>query len=179
MKFTFNLTEQDYLDFNMFTVKNYPFYIKRKKLFRIIFAVIPFGTALVFWLLEGAKRNRVDFIVGILVTMVPLSILFWFGFPKYFDATVLRNAKKVLSFKGGKNNILGERSLFFEEGAIRTVTEYEESLIQYRAITEIKQSEKAVYLYTAPMMALILPLRVFADEAERQLCMDFIHAKLR
>ena len=71
MKFTFNLTEQDYLDFNMFTVKNYPFYIKRKKLFRIIFAVIPFGTALVFWLLEGAKRTHVDFIVGILVTMVP------------------------------------------------------------------------------------------------------------
>ena len=178
MKFTFDLTEQDYLDFNMFTVKNYQFYRRQRKLLRIILTLIPFGTGLIFWLLEGAERLGVDFIVGFLVAMIPLSILFWFGFPKFFDATMLRNAKKIL-FKEGKSNILGKRSLFLEEDKIRTVTEYEESSIQYGAITQIRQSEKAIYLYTAPVMAMILPFRVFADETEKRECINFINTRLR
>ena len=35
-----------------------------------------------------------------------------------------------------------------------------------------------VYLYTSPAMALILPLRIFANEAEKRACFDFINAKL-
>ena len=38
------------------------------------------------------------------------------------------------------------------------------------------QSE--VYLYTSPAMALILPLRIFANEAEKRAFFDFINAKL-
>lgn len=90
----------------------------------------------------------------------------------------MRNAKKIL-FKEGKSNILGKKSLFLEEDKIRTVTEYEESSIQYGAITQIRQSEKAIYLYTAPVMAMILPFRVFADETEKQECINFINTRLR
>lgn len=116
--------------------------------------------------------------VGLFVAMTLLSILFWLVFPKFFDILMLRNAKKIL-FKEGKNNISGERTLFFEEDKIQTLTEYEESSIQYGAITQIKQSEKAIYLYTAPAMAMILPIRVFADEVEKQEFINFINTRLR
>ena len=175
MKFTFELTEQDYLDFNMFTVKNYKFYQKQLRLFRILFTMVPYGIVIVDYLLTGTRGT--DFMVGFLVAMIPLSVLFWFGFPKLYDALTLKNAKKIL-FKEGKNNIFGERSLFFENDKIRTVTKLEESSILYEAITQIKQSEQAIYLYTSPAMALILPCRVFANEAEKQACLDFINAKL-
>ena len=175
MKFTFELTEQDYLDFNMFTVKNYKFYQKQLYLFRILFTMIPYGIVIVDYLLTGTKGA--DFMVGFSVAMVPLSVLFWFGFPKLYDALTLKNAKKIL-FKEGKNNIFGERTLFFESNKIRTVTKLEESSILYEAITQVKQSEQAIYLYTSPAMALILPLRVLANEAEKQAYFDFINAKL-
>lgn len=178
MKFIFELTEQDYLDFNMFTVKNYKFYKTKIKLFRVIFTIVPIGTGLVCWLFDGIKRSRADFMVGLFVAMTLLSILFWLVFPKFFDILMLRNAKKIL-FKEGKNNILGERTLFFEEDKIQTLTEYEESSIHYGAITQIKQSEKAIYLYTAPAMAMILPIRVFADEVEKQEFINFINTRLR
>lgn len=178
MKFTFELTEQDYLEFNMFTMKNYKFYKTQIKLFRIIFTIVPIGTGLVHLLLDGAKSSRTDVIVSLFVAMTLLSILFWFVFPKFFDALTLRNAQKIL-FKEGKNNSLGEQTILFEKDKIQIVTEYEKSSIQYAAITQIKQSEKAIYLYTAPAMAMILPIRVFADEAEKQECINFINARLR
>ena len=68
---------------------------------------------------------------------------------------------------------------FTFEFKIQTVTEYEESYVKYAAITQIKQSDKAIYLYTAPAMAMILPIRVFADEAEKQECINFINARFR
>ena len=74
MKFTFELTEQDYLDFNMFTVKNYKFYKTQMKLFRGIFTIIPIGTGLVNLLLKGEKR--IEVIVSLFIVMTLISILF-------------------------------------------------------------------------------------------------------
>ena len=83
MKFTFELTKQDYLDFNMFTVKNYKFYKTQMKLFRGIFTIIPIGTGLVNLLLKGEKRIGV--IVALLIVMTLISILFWcLEMPKRF-----------------------------------------------------------------------------------------------
>ncbi len=62
---------------------------------------------------------------------IPLTVLFWLGSPKLFDALMLRNAKKIL-FKEGKNNILGERILFFAEDSIRTSTKWEENKKKHR-----------------------------------------------
>ena len=177
MKYTFDLTEEDYLQFNMFTMKNYVFYQNQKKLFRILFTILPFATGLGMWIFKGLQRPGVDFIVGCLAAAIPLSVLFWLGFPKFFDALMLRNAKRIL-FREGKNNIFGERILFFEEDGIRTITKFEESSIQYGAITQMKQLDKAVYLYKAPTMAIILPLRVFTDEESKQKWFAFIHTKL-
>lgn len=100
-------------------------------MFRIIFTIVPIGTGLVYWFLDGAKRSRSDFVVGLFVAMTLLSILFWFVFPKFFDALTLKNAKKIL-FKEGKNNILGERILFFAEDSIRTSTKWEENKKKHR-----------------------------------------------
>lgn len=178
MKFTFDLTEQDYLDFNMFTVRNYKLYKKQSLLLRIIFAIVPFATGLVMWLLKGAGKAGVDFNIGTLVAMIILSLLFWFMAPKLFDRMTLRNAKKIL-FREGNSNIPGERSVSFDAENIRTVTEYEESLMQYGAITEIKQSDNAIYIYISPAMAIILPFRAFSDEAEKQALLDFVSARMQ
>ncbi|WP_158612438.1 YcxB family protein [Leptotrichia sp. OH3620_COT-345] len=55
--------------------------------------------------------------------------------------------------------------------------EYEENVIMYEKITEIKLSDEAVYLFTAPTIAIILPIRIFSDTKEKKELTDFLENK--
>lgn len=78
-------------------------------------------------------------------------------FPRFFDALTLRNAKKIL-LKEGKNNILGERTISFEDDKICTKTKFEKNSVQYVVIIDMKQSCNAAYLYKRLLALLILLL---------------------
>lgn len=65
--------------------------------------------------------------------------------------------KKIL-LNEGKNNILGEKTIFFEDDKICTKTKFEENSIQYVAIIDMKQSCIGVYLYKRLLALLILLL---------------------
>lgn len=178
MNFTFDLTKQDYLDFNIFTVQNYKFYNNQKKYLRILFMIIPFAVGVVNYLFES--KSKLDFSDIIMFSLMAiLSILFWKYFPKLFDKLTQKNAERVLFREGKLNNILGKRSLFFDEDNIRCITQYEESLTKYEIIIKKEESKTAIYLYTTPAMAIIIPLRVFADETKKQEFINFIDKKTK
>lgn len=139
MKFTFDLTKKDYLDFNMFTVQNYKIYKNQKKIVRVLFAAAPFFAILIDWLLEGRIRPIFTSAVGFSI-MAVISVLFWIYSPKLYDNITQRNAKRIL-FKEGRLNILGNRELIFEEEYIRYITEYEEGVTKYTMITDIQESD--------------------------------------
>lgn len=110
------------------------------------------------------------------ITMVIISLLFFIFFSKLFEKICQRNVKKIL-FKEGKINILGQRNIIFDEEKIYIMMEYEENVIMYEKITEIKLSDEAVYLFTAPTIAIILPIRIFSDTKEKKELTDFLENK--
>lgn len=174
MKFTFDLTEQDYLDFNMFVIKNYKMYQRQLLVFQIIFTIIPLAERLYFFITkpENLKAN-----VVMLFVMVILSVLFFKFFPKVFNALTLRRAKALL-FKEGKNNILGERTIEFGEDKIYSKTIYTESFTDYKMITKTDFSNTAFYIFTLPAMAIIIPFRVFSSREEKDAFIVFLYSKL-
>lgn len=176
MRFTFDLTEQDYLDFNIFVIQSYQFYKKQKKIFHILFTAIPLATGFVNWIFTREGRLDIVELVMFLV-MALLSVVFYIFFPKVFDALNIRNVKKIL-FKEGKLNILGERSLTFEEDRLHHVGSGEEAWIGYEKITKIMTSDQAMYLFTAPAMAVILPLRAFSSQEEKERLAEFLSSKI-
>ena len=175
MEYIFDLTEKDYLNFNMFTATNYVFYQKQKRYFYLIFTILPSVVYFTIKFFEGHNFLGPDFVFVFLV--VPLTVLIRIFFPKLYDYLIFRNLKNVLS-KEGRNNILGERRVVFEENKIRTITKFTESTTQYAAITEIKESKDAIYLYISPAAAIILPLRIFMNEAKKKEFMEFTYKKL-
>ena len=177
MKFTFDLTERDYLDFNLFTMENHNIIKKQKKYLRLLFTAIPFLVFLVDWLLKGRFRPVFAEVVCFIAIAI-FSILIWFYFPKRYNKIIQKNAEKIL-FKEGRVNILGKRELFFEEKSIRYVTEYEEGVTKYEMITEMKEADTAIYLYTSPATAIMLPLRAFESEKEKKEFIHFIDTRIK
>lgn len=176
MRFSFDFTKQDYLDFSMFAVGDLKFYRRQKKLFHIVFTVIPPGMWLVLWLMEGT--GTIDFVDKCtLFVMGVLSLLFYHYFPKLHDALILANTKKII-FKEGRSNIFGRTTIEFGEEKVLHITEYEESSMRYEKITKVMESDKAIYLFTAPSMAVILPLRVFESREEKEDFSYFIRGKI-
>ncbi|MDO4793152.1 MAG: YcxB family protein [Filifactor alocis] len=176
LRFSFDFTKQDYVDFSMFAIEGMKFYRRQKKLFHIVFTLIPPGMWLFFWLMEG--RGRIDFVDKCtLSVMGVLSFLFYRYFPKFYDALILANTKKII-FKEGRSNIFGRTTVEFGEDKLLHITEYEESSMRYEKITKVMESDKAIYLFTAPSMAVILPLRVFESREEKEAFAEFIGRKV-
>lgn len=176
LRLSFDFTKQDYLDFSMFAIEDLKFYRRQKKIFHIVFTVVPTGVWLVFWLMEGT--GTIDFVDKCtLSVMGVLSLLFYRYFPKFYDALILANTKKII-FKEGRSNIFGRTTVEFGEERLLHITEYEESSMRYEKITKVMESDKAIYLFTAPSMAVILPLRVFESREEKEAFAEFIGRKV-
>ncbi len=171
-KFTFELTQQDYLDFNMFWVKTSKYVQKQIRTFRILFALLPF---LVLFL--SLDTDRMDVFIITLVFFSIISILLFVYLPALHRAFTLMGLKRMLA--GQRNNNLGERTVRFEENRILHKTAYEDISMSYEKIIDLQQSDGAVYLFTAPAIALIIPFRVFSTEEERQSFIDYLKLKLR
>lgn len=174
--FKFDLTEQDYLDFNMFTVRGYRFYKTQRFFARVLFALAPLGV----WLYEYIRTNGgeiPEFQPILLGIMAGLSVVFWAYLPKFYDFLILFNAKRIL-FKEGKRNILGERILTFEDDQIHMVTQFEDTSMKYGIIIGIKESDSGVYLYVSPEMGIIVPTRVFESEQEKSEFLQFIESRI-
>lgn len=161
----------------MFTVQNYKIYKNQKKIVRVLFAAAPFFVILIDWLLEGRIRSIFIGAIGFSI-MAVISVLFWIYSPKLYDIITQRNAERIL-FKEGKLNILGKRELLFEEEHIRYITEYEEGVTKYTMITDIQESDTAIYFYISPATAIIIPLRVFDSEDIKRELIRFINTKVK
>lgn len=170
MEFSFHLREEDYLEFNMFTIRNYRFYKRQQKIFQILFALTPLTLGLLIWLVEDNMRLTLADGISILV-MGFLSWFFWNYGPKLYDQLIQINAKKIL-FREGKVNILGVKTLKFADDYIRQTGQYEETTIKYEMIMKVKEGKTAIYLYTAPAMAIIIPLGAFTGPDQKE---DLVH----
>ena len=71
MEYIFDLTEKDYLNFNMFTATNYVFYQKQKRYFCLIFTILPSVVYFSMKFFEGRNFPGPDVVFVFLVSIVP------------------------------------------------------------------------------------------------------------
>lgn len=172
MQYTFDLTHQDHIDFNLFYIKDSAHLKKQVRINRIVMTILPVMAGIVYFLAN--KEDWLDWLPFGL-TMAVLAVLIFIFFPKLFFILVKKNTGKLLSEKN--NSLLGRRTMIFEETLIRQESEQGDSTLYYSAVIEVKDSGQAVYLFNGPASALILPDRIFSSREEKQALLDFIRAK--
>lgn len=159
MNLKYELTKQDYIDFNLNHMKVSP---ALKKLVFIQQFVIP-----AFYLLLPI------FLAPLLDTplwlwyaaFIPLSILWAIFYPKHFNKTIARRMSKMLE-EGRTDTILGEHTMTITDEGILDQTEMNET--KYSKVEKIIETGKHVFVYVNSVAAFIIPVKSFKNEEEKK-----------
>lgn len=168
MEIYYNLTEKDYIHFNLYHIKNSKTGTRALALQRFIvpvfFMVMPF----MYTLISGTP------FLPRFITFLIISILWVLFYPKYFYHLIARNAKKMIK-EGSNEGLLGSHQLkMTKEGIVDTSAE-RETKVTWSGITSFKEDKGYFYLYNSSVSAYILPKHEIEHEDEVR---DYIHVML-
>lgn len=174
MKFRFDikLNDNDYLDFNRFTLIRSPYGKKQMVSFRIILTIMFVAVALFQLITYGFSWNS-------LFDSIPILIIFVVSqaFLKKLLALSLKGDIKRLK-KSGKMPYSPESVIEFYEECFVEITLENKNEQKYSSIERISIVDgKMIYIHINNMMAYILPLYCFASSEQYNDFIDFIKSK--
>lgn len=168
MEINYNLTEEDYINFNLYHIKN-------SKTGKRALALQRFLTPLFFIMISYIYSVISDMsFLPLFITFLVTSILWVIYYPKYFYRLISRNTKKMI--KEGKNDgLLGDHQLKMTDEGLVDISSNKETKVTWSGITSFKEDDNSFYLYNSSVSAYILPKREidYVDELR-----TFVQSKL-
>lgn len=171
-KFDITLTDNDYLDYNLFHQIRSPYGKKTINKFRILLTVIPL--VFIVSILIGDNFSKDAFI-----DCIPNAIVFvvFQLFLNKLMAAVLKGHIRFLK-KTGKMGYSPKAVMEFYDDTFVEITPDEKTERKYTAIERVSVVEnRVVYLHVNNVMAYILPMHVFESREQYYFFMSFIKTK--
>ncbi|MFJ5717779.1 YcxB family protein [Neobacillus sp. NPDC093127] len=159
MEINYHLTEDDYLNFNLYHVKNSKAAMRTLNIQRFLMPIFFIAAAYLFSTIDDVP------FLWMLVPFIIVSILWFIFYPKYFYNHVARGTRKMI--KEGKNEgLLGDHTMRLSDEGIVDSNSNGETKVNWSGIHEFKESSDTFYLYNSAISAYILPKRELANVAE-------------
>lgn len=170
MIFEYELSKQDYIDFNIYHMKNSDT-LKRslhlqQYLLPIFYLIMPFILAgitdipLVIWL----------------TTFVIVAVLWVIFYPKYFMSSTIKRISKLVD-EGKNKDMLGKHCIIVDEDGIVEKTENGESRTKWNGVEKVTETEKYVFIYISSIMAYIIPKSVFVSDIIKNEFLSLLRGK--
>lgn len=156
MEINYNLSEEDYLNFNMFHAKNSTAVRRALNLQRFL-------TPIIFIILSFvlSKVGGIHFL-GVFIPFLVVSILWIIFYPKYFYSYMIRNTKRMIN-EGKNDGLLGEHQMILSEEGIIDSNSNGETKVTWSGIKTLSEDKHNIYLYNSSVSAYILPKRALDD----------------
>ena len=152
MNIHYELTEEDYINFNLYHIKHSKMGKRSLLLQRIVSPLMFIIVAYLY-----AMIGNLPFL-PLFITFGIVSIIWIIYYPKYFYGLIARNAKKMI--KEGKNDdLLGNHQLILTEEGLVDTTANKETKVTWSGITIIQEDDGYIFLYNSSVSAYILPKR--------------------
>ncbi|WP_288321744.1 YcxB family protein [uncultured Selenomonas sp.] len=174
MKFTFDLTPQDYIDYTLFYARRAPFFKKQRRRLRLAAAFGP-SVVFVFVLLRGRVADLVHgaILAGL---MLLLALVIYWVMVKISNAALRRNARAMF-LTAGRNNSVGARIIECGDQHLTEHASYYDMTARYKQFIALQRSATAFYLTMGPAEVLIIPLRAFSSDEEQKKFIDLMGQK--
>ncbi|MGG1678274.1 YcxB family protein [Neobacillus sp. NRS-1170] len=158
MEIRYHLTEEDYLNFNMFHVKNSKAAMHSLNIQRYLLPVIFIIAAYL-----ASTYGDLPFVEAFVIYFIT-AVLWILFYPKFFFRHVKRMTMKMM--KEGKNEgMLGDHVLRMTDEGIVDSSANGETRVNWAGIVEMKEDQNYIYLYNSGVSACILPKRDLNDVA--------------
>ncbi|MBU3143700.1 YcxB family protein [Clostridium sp. CF012] len=165
MKIDYQLTKQDYIDFNMN-------YMSNSKSVKRLFIAQRYIVPIIFLLMPVMLIRVTSIPLGYWFKVFLVSSVLWIIFyPKYFKWSVSKRISKMLD-EGENTDMLGKRSLTLTEKGIIDCSTLSESKTDWSVIEKITQTQKHIFIFISSVAAYILPVHVFNNENEKKRFID-------
>ena len=171
-KFNVNVSEQDYLDYNIFWMIKSPYGKKQIIQFRVILLVL-FGIASLYSLWQGGFSN--DSLITVTSYLILLAIV-QFALNPFFVWVTKAHIKSLR--KNGKMGYSPISEIEFHESSFIETTPTNKTEQSYVAVERISiVSDKMIYIHVNNIMAYIIPFASFDSQEQFDDFLTFIRTK--
>ncbi len=163
MRLTYKLEKEDYLEFNLTQMKNFP---KIRKSVNIQRFIMPLMFTLFILILSKLGGYSLKSIGPIYLIMVGAWILFY---PKILEKSMLKRLNKALDTEENKY-LLSERTIEVNSGGIYEIIQEEDgsenSIFAADRVIKLDENAKHLYIFLATEAIYLIPKKYFKSEEE-------------
>ena len=164
MEFNYEVTEEDYIKFNIYHGKNSPSQRKILFILRYIFPII-MAPVIYFVGLSLTKESKIYW--GIIA--LAYVIVWVITYPKQREFMMKKQIKKLLS-EGSNALCFGSKKIIIDDKSINIINdELSSETIAKKNIIDVKVNEDMILIYVSSFMAHIVPRRCLDEQAEKNL----------
>ena len=172
MELHYDITKQDYIDFNLNYFVNNAMIQRSILMTRIATAVLVVvgGTVLMYWV-KGLSVLSV-------AVYLALAALCFFGTPWYMKRKIVKNTERILRNANNKQ-LCGPKTLTLREDEFELSGENEDTVYQSEAVQRTATDAGHYYIFVDEFSAVIVPFSAFEDETQKKTFYERITAHIQ
>ncbi|MES0489144.1 MAG: YcxB family protein [Leptospirales bacterium] len=172
MKFEFEQTVEDIINFNQFQLENSE--VMKSSIFKQRIALVAmYSLVVLFFIRSGIVKSDITIII---IYSIVCSFLF-FRYNKYVYWRSKRAVRKMLA-EGKNKSMIGKQSLTFTAESITDKNEYSSTEFKYSLIEKFRENEDYFFLYTSALQAILVKKELFETKEKIAEFKDFILDKM-
>lgn len=161
MKLKYNLTEDDYINFNIAHMKN-------SKSLKRTMMINRFLTPLIFLVMPFVLVNISNIPFWYWAVIFVLTYILWVAlYEKNVYKINVKRIRKMLK-ENSTEGLIGEKVLEIDGDNIKVIDDSGEECIYIKSIKNIMEDKEYIFIYVNSVSAVIVPLRVFENKDDKE-----------
>lgn len=167
MELRYTVTENDYIQYNLYHHAHSPSTRRTVAIFRFGVPVI----LVILSLLTIRHHNLFAWLPAIILAVLWLALT-----PGFFRRSIAKNVKKLM-YEGRYSEFIGDFTVTLLDDTIRYAGNGQTMETAYNRVERVEHDAERLYIYIGSLSAIIIPLRDFKDEAEKQAFLNLLAQK--
>ncbi|PUB09925.1 hypothetical protein [Paenisporosarcina sp. OV554] len=139
MEIEYNITEEDYIKFNLYHIKHSKTGVQALRFQRYLPPASIIAMSLLMTIIFDSS------LIVMLTMSLLMSIPWLIFFPEYFKNSVKQNVKKMLR-EGDNNGMIGSQHLIMKKEGIIVISQFGETKVSWADLKTIKKM-KTIYIF--------------------------------